>query len=255
MMDRIAVILRGHFRTWNYVKPVVFEFYESIATNVEYYIVSETSATFYNVVLDFQNKTLVKAIQVPAQQEFNTSWLTPAWQSYNIVPYKKQREIEIEYDAVFDTRFDVIYKVIPGKPIIPPEPMTLYTSGFTTLKGSGTLDNSDVQENYYIGLRDHFFMMKSDVYDIFSHRYILPSGQNCHAAIKKICMDRNIGTNSINWMTAFIVRPDAFELFPDPRNYRDSTRWFDLSVAEKIELLVKYKINISDYETSSPSHL
>ena len=39
-MKNIAVILRGHFRTWDYNHKEAFKFYESIAENVEYYFVT-----------------------------------------------------------------------------------------------------------------------------------------------------------------------------------------------------------------------
>ena len=45
-MKNIAVVLRGHVRTWHFNAPKVFEFYNSIADNVDYYFTTwDTSNT------------------------------------------------------------------------------------------------------------------------------------------------------------------------------------------------------------------
>jgi hypothetical protein len=251
MMDRIAVILRGHLRTWNYVKPAVFDFYDAIAHNVEYYIVTWETDLFQNLIQDFANRNLIAAIQLPDANEW-TSWTGPGWQSYNIVPYKKERETQIKYDAVFDTRPDIIYSLIPDTTVIPPEPMTIYTSGFTNQCGNGT-DAND-QERYYIGLRDHFCMMQSQVYDILSNRYLLQTRRACHAELKRICFDNHINTNSIHWAKTEITRPDAIINRPNPRtffNYKSPLRWHMLSTDEKATILNNNNISPSDYITSS----
>ena len=250
-MDRIAVILRGHLRTWNYVKPAVFDFYDSIAHTVEYYIVTWETDLFHNLLQDFATRKLIAAIQLPNATEW-TSWSGPAWQSYNIVPYKRQREQHVKYDAVFDTRPDVIYSLIPGAKIISPEPMTIYTSGFTNQCGNGT-DVND-QENYYIGLQDHFCMMQSEVYDILSYRYILATKRACHAEFKRICVNEHINTNSIHWADVDITRPDAITTRPDPHlyfNYLVHYLWHTWSTEEKTMILNKNNIRVTDYLTSS----
>ena len=45
-LKHIAVVLRGHVRTWNFCAPKVFDFYNQIAEDVDYYfIVWDTSNT------------------------------------------------------------------------------------------------------------------------------------------------------------------------------------------------------------------
>ena len=39
-MKNIAVVLRGQVRTWHFNAPKVFDFYNEIADNVDYYFVT-----------------------------------------------------------------------------------------------------------------------------------------------------------------------------------------------------------------------
>ena len=65
MLNNIAVVLRGQYRTWGYVHPVVFDFYDKIAKNVDYYMVTWRQLGQYGFSNYFEpfekyNKNLVK---------------------------------------------------------------------------------------------------------------------------------------------------------------------------------------------------
>lgn len=260
MMDRIAVMLRGHMRTWRYVKPTVTEFYNSIAHNVDYYIATwEDSATDNaSLLADMIGLNVVASIRVQYHPIFYTSWKGPAWLSYNLVPYKRQREKEVKYDAVFDTRPDVIYELNKNKSVIPPQPNTLYTTMLTNLKGH--MDEPD--SLYYVGLKDHFFMMTSEVYDIHAQRYITDTPNGCHAELLDMCNRENFNACVMDWVTAEITRPNAIFAIPDPNDYfnnlKTKTNWADiqheweaLPTAEKLTILENQQIAINDYITNS----
>ena len=53
-LDHIAVVLRGHVRTWHYIYPMVFDFYDSIAENVDYYFVTWDTSNTDGIVETFK---------------------------------------------------------------------------------------------------------------------------------------------------------------------------------------------------------
>lgn len=260
MMDRIAVMLRGHMRTWRYVKPTVTAFYESIAHNVDYYIATWEDSTIDNASLlaDMVGLNVIASIRVQYHPTYYTSWKGPAWLSYNLIPYKRQREKEVKYDAVFDTRPDVIYELNQNKSVIPPQPNTLYTTMLTNLRGN----LQDSASLYYIGLKDHFFMMTSEVYDIHAQRFITGTPDGCHAELLEMCNRENFNACVMDWVTAEITRPNAQYEIPNPNDYfnnlKTGTSWADIQhnwaampIKEKITTLKNQQISISDYITNS----
>jgi len=256
-MNRIAVIFRGHLRTWHYIKPAVFEFWESMAQHVDYYFVTWAVPDLdtEKILKDFKNKNLVKflPVEIPSTPGSNLygSWKGPGWLSYNIVPYKRLRELSVSYDCVFDTRPDILYR-LNGNPIITPEPMTLFTS---------EINSNGKYKNYYIGLADVFYAMPSNVYDIISTRYIHESSSlGSHYDILQICQRERINACKINWVEAVITRPTSIAQYPDPTLflkdrhaidfYLGIQQWASLSSQEKIELCSQHQISIHDWNRS-----
>jgi hypothetical protein len=259
MMNRIAVMLRGHMRTWEYLKPAVVEFYESIAHNVDYYIATwDNSSDRSSLIRSLSGLNVIAAIVVPKQPEYYVSWGGPAWLSYNLIPYKRVREKEVTYDAVFDTRPDVIYELNKGRSVIPPQPNTLYTTMLTNLKGN----MSEPDSLYYIGLKDHFFMMTSEVYDIHAQRFLTGTPNGCHAELLDMCKRENLHACVMDWVTAEITRPNAISRIPNARDYfnnkKTKTNWADIQHSwtllpqeEKLDILKRNNIPITDYITDS----
>jgi hypothetical protein len=259
MMDRIAVMLRGHMRTWEYLKPAAVEFYESIAHNVDYYAASWDSSTHHDGLLRALNGlNVIAAIVVPEHPQYYSSWSGPAWLSYNLIPYKRVREKEVKYDAVFDTRPDVIYQLNEGLSVLPPQPNTLYTTLLTNLKGN----LSEPDSLYHIGLKDHFFMMTSEVYDIHAQRFLTGTPNGCHAELLDMCGREKLHACVMDWVTAEITRPNAITKIPDPKDYfnnkKTKTNWADIQhewtsmpLTEKLEILKCNNIAPGDYVTDS----
>jgi len=263
-MNRIAVILRGHLRTWNYIKPAVFDFWEGIATEVDYYFVTwrTPGLKVEEIKNDFKGKNLVKllTVEIPSNDPeglIYSSWGGPSWLSYNIAPYKKEREKTVKYDAVIDTRPDILYNLVDNKSIITPEPMTLYTSNIT----------GDTKVNkYYIGLADILFIMPSNVYDILSTRYINKSSiLGSHYDLIKICDKEKINACKVDWVHAVITRPNSIDSIPDSKDYFNlhkknsnvkdpyaiEEEWANISSDEKIVYLNKHNIALDDYKSSN----
>ena len=252
-MKNIAVILRGHYRTWDYNHKAAFKFYESIAENVEYYFVTwQLENMFSKRITDsFQdnNQKLIKFLSIYPDPLYYTSWYGPSHLNHSIIPYKKQREREIAYDAVFDTRPDIIYKRVENKIVSLPEPNTLYVTKYELQLGP--------DGNKHIGIEDHFMMSTSDVHDRMCIRHAYRDEIGCQSQILKLATEFGIQTAIMNWVTDSIVRPTAFTNIPDPNKYFESDyrkvarEWGNMPLEQKLTLLKHYAIDPEDYKTAS----
>ena len=254
-MKNIAVILRGHYRTWEYNHKAVFKFYESIAENVEYYFVTwqfdNMNTKRITDSFEDNNQKLIKFITLEPPSLYYTSWYGPSWLNYNIIPYKKKREREITYDAVFDTRPDIIYARIKDRPVLPPEPNTWHVTAYEPHLGHDGVTR-------HIGVQDHFFMSTSEVHDKMNLRHAYQDQIGIQAQELKHATDLGIQTSIIDWMQASIVRPTAFAERPNPYEYFNTADWAKLQrdwvsmpTEQKLELLEFHQIRREDYTTDS----
>ena len=263
-IPRIAVMLRGHIRTWQYLYPVIFHFYDSIAEQVDYYfstwdIYSEDIINLTRDTFTKNNKNLI--ILCRSLERDCTSWTGPAWLSKNLLPYKiEQERIHGVYDAIFDTRPDIIYSWIENKTIISPEPETLYTTRFTNHKKIFDM------ASYYdtaIGLEDHFFMMSSKFYEFFCNRYLRDTPYGSHTELKIMCDEQNINVCSIDWVNVAIIRPNSEDCIPDAFDYFNNLKtnmfssngimgqWMTMSLDARMECLNRRNILPKDFITNS----
>jgi len=251
-MRHIAVIIRGHLRTWNFTKQVTFDFFDSIADNVDYYFA--TWATYnpgviQSVVQDFNGRNLIKMLTLPVTETNYNGWIGPGLFNYLLIPYKKQREKQanIKYDAVFDTRPDIL--PYARFEVIPPEPRSLYTTNFNNQRKM----LYDLSSEFHIGLGDHFFMMTNEVHDIISQRYILLAEFGPHVELQQICESEGINACNLSWAWAAITRPNCIDDVPDPHKYFNTKmrQWDEISTVDKKECLIRHNIKIEDYLTNS----
>lgn len=254
MLNHIAVMLRGHMRTWYYLSPAVFDFYNSIAKNVDYYLSTwQLPGVNMNYIeSSFYGQNLVKAILVPVDERYYTSWAGSGWLNFNLLPYKKQRELTVTYDAVIDTRPDIINRVRQGYTyIIEPEDNTLYVSGLT-------VQSSYHDQKKHVAVRDHFMMSTSKTFDLLTYRFIEKDVHGSQIQYFKYTNNWGIQINTIDWVESIITRPNAIDFAPNSKDYfqvSDSMlmneNWIDLSSDEKIHILTKHDINLADYMTAS----
>ena len=252
-MKNIAVILRGHYRTWDYNHKTAFKFYESISENVEYYFVTWRFDNMFTkrVIDSFEdnNQKLIKFLTVYPDDLYYTSWHGPSWLNHAIIPYKKQREREITYDAVFDTRPDIIYSKIKNKTVLPPESNTLYVTRYESQQGP--------DGNRHIGIEDHFMMSTSDTHDRMNIRHAYRDDIGCQSQILKLATEFGIQTAVMDWVKDSIVRPTAFNSISNPDNYFDvdyrsvSMDWVKMPLEQKLTLLKRHAISPEDYNTAS----
>lgn len=253
-MKSIAVVLRGHVRTWFYNNAAVFNFFESIATNVDYYVVTwEGSCDTNKLEKSFNGKNLKKVLRLE-NQDFINSWLGPAWQTMHIVPYVFATHKWNPYDAVFDTRPDVIHSMIDGKSFIVPERNTLYTNRFTM-----HVRDLEVDANvYHLGLADILLMSTPEVYFRLAERFLMNDAVECHSDLKIFSDRLGIDTCLLDWAQSAISRPNAIERIPSCFDFFNNEKnqtseaalfydWMIMDKEKRKELLDIHNISLIDY--------
>jgi hypothetical protein len=197
----------------------------------------------------------------------SSAWIGPGYQSYRILPYKRQREREIgSYDAVIDTRFDVMVAQnftkhyserglqIVNIPIEPIEHNTLYSD----------LINYDVFQEPNVNLprpSDHWFIMSSNMYQNFTERFIRKEKYSCHEEFYLICQEENWKLEQAKWAKTMITRPNMIDYIVDPYNFFEIEKipkikkglheinheWMEMSIEDRIQMCRNKGIDPIDY--------
>jgi hypothetical protein len=257
MLNNIAVVLRGHLRTWEWNAPQAFEFYNSIAHNVDYYISTWATPELRTVKIDqtFADVNLVKKLYVDYQDREYTSWGGPALLSLHIVPHVRQQHRLTPYDVVFDTRPDVAPFRIEDIPITPIQENTLYTNAFTNLL--------DCKGDRNIGMKDHMLVSQFNVFEAMCDRVVIDSNdtRECHVEILDFAKKQGFAvSNSLNWMDAIMTRPSGFKRYPSctdevyNRNLFEDEEyptWESCTIEQRLELLDMQNIEKIDYVTNN----
>jgi hypothetical protein len=251
MMDHIAVVLRGHIRTWSYTHSTIFRFYKSIAKNVDYYFVTwdTPGVDEQRIRKTFKGQHLEKFLVVPYNSDLYNSWLGPSWLCNNVLPFKHEREKTVKYNAVFDTRPDVIYRLV-NKRFIRPEPKCVYTSEIDFF-------TSALTEKTTVGIGDWFLYSDSNTFDKMTERYMCLDQHSCQIQFRIEIEKYNFSLCVSDSIQTAIVRPNAIDRIPNPDKFFNHNRyqlaedWVQLTAKEKSKILEKHHINEVDYQTIS----
>ncbi len=260
-MNNLAVILRGHSRSWPIIHKHAFEFYESLAYNVDYYFVTYKLDDYdYNHIKEtFKDKNLIKFLLVPTenragnQNTMYNSWFGPAYLVYRILPYMRQRLKHVNYDAIIDTRPDVLCRMKENLTPLLPVPNTLHTHKLEIHTRHDTKDPEVV-------LADHFFMYDFETCLKLADRHTVLCPYGNHIQYRMFLEEENIELNTIDWVEAYITRPNVDKLINDNiiermgECYTLFEEWGHYSSNEKIEYCEKYNIALNDYVDTDTYH-
>lgn len=250
MMKHIAVVLRGHIRTWNIIYQDVFDFYDSIAEKVDYYFVtwSIPNFDFTPTKLRFAGKELVEFMILPKTQIWYTSWYGPSLMTYMIRPYMEQRMKSVKYDAIFETRPDVAAKLRPYHYIPEPEENKLYVSQIE-------IHVSNLTKKKTVALTDFWFMSNYDVFKKMSERFITPPIHGNQVDYRLHADKENIGINILSVET-ILARPNCHTLKGSIRDrfselYDLHESWSRMPSEQKVLICNQQNVNVIDYMTTS----
>lgn len=274
--NNIAVFIRGHKRMWDYTKKNLFESYDHISENVDYYVALWDTAELDldKIKSDFVGKNLIACITPPLFESFSGSWKSQGWLPYNLLPYKKIREESVTYDAVFDQRTDAIITdyYVCEKFVL--EPMILYsqwpvssTDEMTRHDGTGLITTHPFPLKT---IKDFGFMCDSKTFDILTYRFAFFEEQDVPVEhlLYNYCKKNKIEIKKKHPFRSCIVRPTLCsnpnvnhpvgslinsDTFRSDRTatlapfWNDLAEWHNLSPTEKIELCQQYNIDFEDY--------
>lgn len=253
IMDKIAVVIRGHLRTWNYLKSAAFDFYKQVAKEIDFFFVTwrVSNLNEYLILEDFSNHNLIKLLILTppnGPENFYSSWGGPAYLSFHIAPYVREAQKKTTYDAIIETRPDIAYCLNEQYPLIKPEHNSLYTPGLTSMYSDNKV---------YIGTTDYFFVMGPNVFQTLSDRISLTtSSLGSHYDYIRMCQNNNINICSLRWVNCAISRPNGIDYVSDPRLYAISNpstffhEWGQMSEEIKMSYITKYNLNEFDYMNS-----
>jgi hypothetical protein len=261
-MNRLAVCLRGEVRNWNYTKEAVFKFYEGIAYSVDYYYATwdlphlnqdELHATF-------DNRKLVQGVLCPAGNDRRRwgSLMGPAFLSSHIKLNKR-------YDAVIDTRFDLVPTYRVDSVVQPLGDMEIQTTN-VNLRWD---DPAFVEDPTAKATTDMWAIMTQGTWDQFNYRlsvlydYWVEHSYWKRPTLNEIALSRtlekmNIKGKECTWMANCLTRPCIVDLFPKSTDitHRDIYTidkntydgWRGLNREQKREYCIKQNIYLEDYD-------
>jgi len=271
--QRIAVFIRGHKRIWDYVKDNIFYSYDQIADNVDYYVsVWETfDLDLDQMARDFEGQNLIALTTGPLMEHFMDPWKSQAWLPYNLLPYKKIREREVTYDAVFDQRFDIVLAQYSGDAVpnidgpenYPPfSPFVLEKNKlYSTVWPVTNFDPNGTRKRPHI--KDYCFMAHSETFDLLCTRFASHWDQtdNLEYFFAQWLYQQGIKAEFVKLFQTMLCRPDICAAVPFPLTEVDGKKdvklferlnnsyetWRALSKEEKIKMCGKYGIDLEDY--------
>jgi|TARA_R110001606_G_scaffold308649_1_gene455532 hypothetical protein len=278
-MKHIAVVLRGHVRTWNFNAPKVFEFYDSIADNVDYYFTTWDSSNTDGIEGTFKDQNLIHfqilshtfENSILTQGDWKGKWyngqLGPPYMNIMVLPHLRRREKQLgnKYECVFDTRPDVLpvtQKILFGDDagkeisIIKPEPNSIYITGLE-IQVNLSSDNPASAED--IAIQDWFLYMGSDEFEKFSMRYhsdnfiyTMNTGPGCQIELREYIAQNQMYLCIQDWSKGYMIRPNVFRLdWLDSQDLHQilntNKEWPAMSTDKKIENCDRYNISLPDY--------
>jgi len=266
--NRIAVVQRGHLRTWKYIKNIVKDFYSNLAHEVDYYFIlwDYEQTRNYDVSLDFNTGELIQYQLVPIPENKDSidslynGWRGPSHLAQMAIPEISKRK----YDLVIETRPDIIpvrnyYHV----PIVPS-----YKDYYTTAFSVYSLDGNRPSKNN-VCLDDWTLIMHPDRYQEIAERAIKrPDGglYGHQRVLGEYIQSCGMKIWRTKWMRSYFTRPNSIEHLP-LINFRDGwwetqygrpaascdrlatfyREWGDLSNETKMNLLNQYGFSKEDW--------
>jgi len=247
MSKKIAVYIRGHLRTWDYIKEMNFNFFDSLPWDVDFYLATweYSPKTLSRLGKDFKNRNL-KGIEIFKRADHYNPWTGPASMSTRLSKLRIQEQLanNVEYEFIIETRFDVFLKLLKT-------PTTPNENSFGVTETTGQFQ--DKVKEIITGLSDHCFLSKPSPHAIMNLRQLISAGEDGnHITLYKLAKLYNINIFRIDWFDAIISRPnivDSLENFSETC-HELRNKWNNLSIDQKMIYVTKANIDPYDYAES-----
>lgn len=252
MYNNIAVILRGHVRNWHVIYPYVFQFYESLAHNVDYYFYTWKSKYSSEVSNTFYGKNLVSFYEFEQTTQLSTSWRGPAYLNYMALHFMTPKHNQNPYDIIIDSRPDVLTRLkTPEYGLMVHEDKKVYVPYIE-------MHTCQKENKLSVAIADHFIIFKDlKIIDKLSHRMYYESIHGNQVGLRKLIEQNNYGINTIRNVDSRITRPNIALMNGDVNTLLDNNNdlqleWsMKLTTEEKIKICEENHIDPKDYHTYS----
>lgn len=248
MLNNIAVILRGHVRTWHITYPHVLKFYKSLAHNVDYYFYTWKSKYSDKVPDTFKDHNLIAFYEFETTIQFTTSWKGPAYLNYMALHYLRPKHNSNPYDAIIDSRPDVLTRLRePELGLMIHEKKKVYVP---------YLEQHICQQSKKpsVALADHFLMFNdTHIIEKLSHRMYSNSIHGNQVGLRKLIEQNDYGINVVRNIDSRILRPNVALVENDIDIILDKSNdlqldWIEkLTPQEKVKICEENMIDPNDY--------
>lgn len=242
-MSSVAVVLRGHLRTWNYCKQHLFKLIDSEYSHVDWYMVtwreSINDNRLQHLYDDFQNRNFTLKIIEECSSNY-TPWTVMGRLCMEVVEEITTKK----YSTIVETRPDT-YAVLSDDVHLPRvEPNSFYTTGYT-------LHHRD---EYKTGAHDWFLMYDYHLFELYAKQR-LNTIYVPHVGMVEIARQHDVALHSLPnpGLYTDLLRPTVHDFGSlDPGH---SHNWYIWDDNKRIELLNRLDIAVEDYLTGGVAAL
>jgi hypothetical protein len=256
MLGNIAVILRGHVRTWHLIYKNVFEFYETIAKNVDYYWFTWDTDKDYMMRNSFIGRNLVAYHTFNNAPFFQNSWRSAAYLNYMALYFIKENNKQKPYDAIIDTRPDVLSELGYGQFKITEPKKVLVTN----LEVHNCLKTKKRE----LAIPDHFIVYPDiELLEKMCSRMYSEADSGNQVELVKLIYKHGYQIQTCQNIESRIIRPNLANYFNihEPLNTSEVLKkysemqhnWMnELTPEEKIKICRNLHVDVNDYDSGDP---
>lgn len=245
---KIAVYLRGHIRTWDFIKKINFDFFDNLPWDVDFYLAtwSYLDDKLDSLKKDFENRNL-KIFKTFERNKDYDPWAGPCLMTTELSKFRIHEQFyrDVEYEFIIESRFDVALKQI-AEPKIPPENYF----GSTEVMGNFIAGKNKLVP----GLADHCFLSRVGTHQIMNTRLTIdPGPKGNHVGMLRFANMHGLTAFKIDWFDGLITRPNIINLTDPENNLFDNydrlrENWNSMPPENKLMLIHKCNIDVNDYD-------
>lgn len=251
---RIALMLRGHARTWRWTIPTMIQRLTDCTPQIDAYVCLWKSQSFgqrelreLSAMLPTVHAELTNLDQWDIGESCD-SYTAPSWQGARLAAARRKREsLGTVYDMIIDTRTDIYIETCPAWFTQPSYGQLLSTMVSDPWLGSNLP-----------GMEDHLLIMDHATHDTWcrrhERRYDLTYN---HCILHRYCLDLGLQIRTIPWMRTSIVRPNwhAYaHLGMDCQILHTAQiQWSDMDPSDRVQWCRNVDLDPEEY--SAPFHV
>lgn len=251
---RIALMLRGHARTWRWTIPSMIQALSACSDRMDAYICLWRTHTFGQRELRElagMLPTVHAELTEPGHWDADTAcdgYSAPSWQGERLAKVRRRRQSHgVGYDMIIDTRPD-IYIETHAPWLTGPR----YGQVLSTMC-KDPWDGSDLP-----GMEDHLLIMDAPTHDVWCQRHHqrYDIAYN-HCILHRYCRDKGLTVGTIPWMRTNFVRPNWHLRQEIAVNHADLKltldEWIDMDQISRLHHCEAAGIDPMEY--SAPFHV